>query len=179
MPRTSKTSCSSTGFPNRSTRWRRSGSIAWSPSARGRSDRVLFMQFTLQGVILAAGYSLTAYLTTLRVLDQTLSMGGFVTVNIYLLQLFIPLSTVGQIYHEAVSSSAALRRVGSLLAELQGPRDPPSPTRPSARPEIAIDRLSYRYAAGDPALRDVSLDIPFGARVGLLGPTGSGKSTLA
>jgi len=148
-------------------------------AARGRSDRVLFMQFTLQGVILAAGYSLTAYLTTLRVLDQTLSMGGFVTVNIYLLQLFIPLSTVGQIYHEAVSSSAALRRVGSLLAELQGPRDPPSPTRPSARPEIAIDRLSYRYAAGEPALRDVSLDIPFGARVGLLGPTGSGKSTLA
>ncbi|MGH7093038.1 MAG: ABC transporter transmembrane domain-containing protein, partial [Stellaceae bacterium] len=148
-------------------------------AARRQSDRVLFAQFTLQGIILAIGYSLTVYLTTTRVLGHTLSMGGFVTVNIYLLQLFVPLSTVGQIYHEAVSSSAALRRVQATLARLRRPQRPASQPEPLAtRPDIVVTELSYRYETGQQALREISLTIPFGSRVGLVGQTGSGKSTL-
>ncbi|HVC53353.1 MAG TPA: ABC transporter ATP-binding protein [Stellaceae bacterium] len=148
-------------------------------TARRQSDRVLFAQFTLQGIILAVGYSMTVYLTTMRVLGHTLSMGGFVTVNIYLLQLFVPLSTVGQIYHEAVSSSAALGRVKATLARLRKPQWPARRPEPLAtRPDIVVTELSYRYETGQQALREVSLAIPFGSRVGLVGRTGSGKSTL-
>lgn len=150
-------------------------------AARVRSDRILFTQFTLQGIILAVGYSLTVYLTTARVLMHTLSMGGFVAVNIYLLQLFVPLSMVGQVYHEAVSSSAALGRVKALLERLRGP--PRSAVHPRAappieRPDIGVVGLDYRYETGQRALCDIDLEIPFGSRVGVLGRTGSGKSTL-
>jgi len=74
------------------------------------------------------------------------------------------------------------RQVLFDIADLMQRPMPPAPSADVSltfKQGLAIDRVGYRYAEGSrPALIDISLTIPHGARVGIAGKTGSGKSTL-
>lgn len=95
-------------------------------------------------------------------------------------QRLLPL--VQQVYFswsQIYGNRKALDDVARLL-ELPRPSAPPPAPPPAFGDRIELDRVTYRYPTGaTPALREVSLTIPRGMRIGLVGKSGGGKSTLA
>jgi ABC-type multidrug transport system fused ATPase/permease subunit len=135
---------------------------------------------TSVGLALAVGTAAAVWLGASRVLAGQLSTGDVLVFLAYLGMLYQPLSVVSQSAATLQSCRAQLGRVFDVLD-----RSPEVVDAPGARPlemvrgAIAFDRVSFGYDAGQPALRDVTLDIRPGEVVALVGPTGAGKSTLA
>jgi ATP-binding cassette subfamily B protein len=98
---------------------------------------------------------------------------------VYLTQLYSPLKTLSKKAAGLQSHLASAERAFALLDEA-----PDVVERPHARPlaraagAVAFRHVSFAYGADPPVLRDVSLDVAPGARVGVAGPTGAGKTTL-
>ncbi|MEX2294053.1 MAG: ABC transporter ATP-binding protein [Acidimicrobiales bacterium] len=108
-----------------------------------------------------------------------LTIGTVTFFVLTLSNLFEPVQQLSQLFNMVQSSGAALNK---LFALLDTPVDVPE--RPGAvdlpeRGDITVDAVDFAYVDGPPVLTDVSLQIPIGARIALVGPTGAGKSTLA
>lgn len=116
------------------------------------------------------------------VLDGRLSLGVLVAFSGYVAYLAWPTMALGWVLAIVRRGLAAFGRVTEILATtpriLDGPEAVPLPG--PVRGEIELRRLTFRYAADRPAaLRDVSLRIPAGTSIAIVGPTGAGKTTLA
>ncbi|HUS61847.1 MAG TPA: ABC transporter transmembrane domain-containing protein, partial [Acidimicrobiales bacterium] len=108
-----------------------------------------------------------------------LSVGTVTFFVLTLSNLFEPVQQLSQLFNIVQSAGASLNKLFGLL---DTPVDVPE--RPGAvdlpeRGEIAVDQVDFAYVNGAPVLQGVSLNIPIGARIALVGPTGAGKSTLA
>lgn len=108
-----------------------------------------------------------------------LTVGTVTFFVLTLSNLFEPVQQLSQLFNIVQSSGAALNK---LFALLDTPVDVPE--RPGAvdlpeRGDISVEHVDFAYAEGSPVLSDVSLQIPIGARIALVGPTGAGKSTLS
>jgi thiol reductant ABC exporter CydC subunit len=80
---------------------------------------------------------------------------------------------------ELLAALAARRRITDLIDRDPTIRDPEHPMpSPSRSAPIALERVSARYDAGEPVLRDVDLRLEPGRRIGLVGPSGAGKTTV-
>jgi ATP-binding cassette subfamily B protein len=111
-----------------------------------------------------------------------LSIGKFSAFYIYVLMLISPMSTLGVSLGMAQRASASGIRVFEVLdrsPQLTSPQG--APPLPAGNGHVRLEGVTMRYRgrAGQPALRDVDLDIPGGRTVALVGATGSGKTTLA
>lgn len=104
------------------------------------------------------------------------------TVTFFILtlsNLFEPVQQLSQLFNIVQSAGAAMNKLFGLL---DTPVDVPE--RPGAvdlpeRGDIRVEAVDFAYPGGPLVLSQVSLDIPIGARIALVGPTGAGKSTLA
>lgn len=115
-----------------------------------------------------------------RVVDGVLTFGEFVAFTQYLAVMVLPLMITGWFFANLPRSAAAASRIDALLEtapEIVEPKVPKSFS--SGRGEIRFDSVSFAYPDGTAVLRDVSLVIPGGTSVGVVGATGSGKSTIA
>ncbi len=116
-----------------------------------------------------------------RVIDGTLTTGEFTTFYIYLLMLLGPMRTLGVMLGMAQRATAAGARMFEILDReptISAPADP-VPLPPDGRGALSLRGVTLTYPdAGRPALRDVSLEVPAGRTVAIVGPTGSGKTTL-
>ncbi|HEX3872754.1 MAG TPA: ABC transporter ATP-binding protein [Solirubrobacteraceae bacterium] len=116
-----------------------------------------------------------------QVIDHKLTVGQFGTFYLYLLMLLSPMQTLGQILGLAQRATASGARIFQLLD--RAPRlisAPGAPPLPAGRGHVRLEGVELRYeGAVHPALRDVSLDVPAGRTVALVGATGSGKTSLA
>lgn len=116
-----------------------------------------------------------------RMADDQITLGVLVAFIAYLSSFFDPVESLSELYNTFQSSGAALQKVLSVLDTQPGDTEAPgglSSANLAGRIECAD--VSFSYARGGARVLDsVSLSIPAGQRVALVGPTGAGKSTLA
>jgi ATP-binding cassette, subfamily B, bacterial len=97
----------------------------------------------------------------------------------YLQSFFDPIQQLSQLYTTYQAGMAALDKIFDLLDEEPEIADAPGAVElPALRGEIRFDDVTFGYNGGAPALSDVSLNVPPGQTVALVGATGAGKSTL-
>jgi ATP-binding cassette subfamily B protein len=113
-----------------------------------------------------------------QVLRGRISLGSFVMFNTYMGMLVWPMIALGWVVNLMQRGSASLERINQLLREQPSIAAPPDAVAlTQVRGEIEFRSVTVAYPAGK-ALEDVSLRIPEGSTIAVVGHTGSGKSTL-
>jgi ATP-binding cassette subfamily B multidrug efflux pump len=109
-----------------------------------------------------------------------MTLGDFTAFLGYNLLLTWPMIALGWVVSLLQRGAAAMDRIHEVLDAVPAVADPaePVPLPPEGRGEVEIRDLSFSYGSGPPVLRDISLRVPGGNCLGIVGPTGSGKSTL-
>jgi ATP-binding cassette subfamily B protein len=114
-----------------------------------------------------------------RVIDGSLTLGEFAAFYAYLLMLISPMRSLGIFLGMAQRAVASGARVFQILDRAPAMTSPPgAPALPPGDGHVELRGVSFSYETGPPVLRDVSLDVPAGRTVAIVGPTGSGKTTL-
>ncbi len=113
------------------------------------------------------------------VLEGKISLGDFVAFNGYLTMILSPVLSIGQVITIFQRGMASLGRLNEILRVEPQVKDMGSVGNLPAGGTIKIDNLSFTYPGAEKeSLIDVSLTIPKGHTLGIVGKTGSGKSTL-
>jgi ATP-binding cassette subfamily B protein len=145
----------------------------------------------MRSVIISAWYlpviELAAWGTTALALgfggwwvhEGWLTVGTVAFFVLALSNLFEPVQQLSQLFNMVQSAGAGLHKLYELLDEPIEVDERPGAVDLPARGDVVVEDVSFAYGDGPPVLRDVSLRIPSGSRLALVGPTGAGKSTLA
>ncbi|MGH8279083.1 MAG: ABCB family ABC transporter ATP-binding protein/permease [Gammaproteobacteria bacterium] len=133
-----------------------------------------------QALIIALGVTAMMLLAGYEVVHGRMTLGDFVMVNAYMVQLFMPLNFLGFVYREMKRSLVDMERMFTLLERHAQIADRPGARTLSVpRGEIRIDGLRFGYGPEREILHGVSFTVPAGHKVAVVGPSGAGKSTLA
>jgi ATP-binding cassette subfamily B protein len=109
-----------------------------------------------------------------------MTIGDFVLVNAYLLQLYVPLGMLGSVYGGARQSITDIEAMAELLTARPEVADRPEASELAGpRGRVVFDRVSFAYDPRRPILDRVSFEVPPGRTVAIVGASGAGKSTLA
>jgi ATP-binding cassette subfamily B protein len=110
--------------------------------------------------------------------DQTL--GDFVLIHTFLMQLSIPLNFIGFVYREIRQALTDIEDMFDLLAVPAEVVDKDAAVRLNIRNgAISFQNVDFRYENDRPILKNVSFDVPAGKTVAIVGPSGAGKSTIS
>jgi len=135
---------------------------------------------TGQAFTIATGVTAIMLVAAQGVISGTLTVGDFVEVNTYLIQLTIPLNFLGTVYREIRQSLADLERLFLLTQEDIEVADAPStPALAVKGGAVTFEGVQFAYDPRRPVLKDLSFILPAGQSIAIVGPTGSGKSTIA
>ncbi len=133
-----------------------------------------------QGIILGVGVVTVMVLAAYSVVRGQTTLGDFVMVNAYLLQLYGPLNMLGWVYRNLRQSMIDIEQMYALLSERSDISDKPDAPALLRGPwRVTFDHVSFWYDPRRPILRDVSFEIAPGKKVAIVGPTGGGKTTIA
>ncbi|MBW8898647.1 MAG: ABC transporter ATP-binding protein/permease [Massilia sp.] len=145
-----------------------------------KNQRALFLLHVGQSGVIALGVAAIMLLAGQDVLAGRMRVGDLVLINAYALQVCLPLNALGFVYRESRDAWVNAERLFALLGER--PEMPEIRGQPALVPgagEVVFERVGFDYEPGRTALDDVSLRIPPGTTLAVVGRSGSGKSTLA
>ena len=133
-----------------------------------------------QSAIIALGVTALMLLAANEVAAGRMTLGDLVLVNVFMLQLYLPMHFLGFVYREIKSSLIDMEKMFGLLQENREVQD-----QPSAAPlevisgAVRFDQVVFSYESDRQILTNISFDIPPGAIVAVVGSSGAGKSTLS
>ena len=145
-----------------------------------RSSRTLSLLNIGQGAIISLGLVAVMVMAGYGVVAGTMTLGDFVAVNAFLIQLYMPLNMLGFAYREIRN---ALVNMESMFGLLDVPAEiadkPGAPALKVAGGEIVFDHVDFHYEKARPILHDVSFRVAPGNTVAIVGSSGAGKSTVS
>ena len=132
-----------------------------------------------QAIIITVGTVIVMLMAVYGIMNGSLTVGDFVLVNAYMIQVTQPLNFLGTVYREI---RQALIDMGDMFDLLEVPYEVTD--KPDALPiqvtggEIKFENVSFFYDANRPILKHLNFTIKPGQTVAIVGPSGSGKSTI-
>ena len=145
-----------------------------------RSETTLNLLNAGQAAIIAVGLTLVMSLAAQGVAAGRMTVGDFVLVNTYLIQLYMPLNFLGFAYREIKQGLTDMEEMFRLMREPQEVEDAPDAAQLRAGPgELVFDDVRFGYRPDREILKGVSFRVPPGRTLAIVGPTGAGKSTIS
>lgn len=133
-----------------------------------------------QASIISIGVTVIMFLAANSVVQGSISIGDLVMVNAFMLQLFLPLGSLGIIYRQMKYTLADMDMVFRLLETPQEVTDSPAAKDLVVKQaNISFEHVAFAYQNERPILRDVSFKIAAGHKVAIVGHSGAGKSTIS
>lgn len=171
-----------------------------------RLARLMAMLWPTLELVLGISLMITLLVGGHEVVKHHITVGQFTSFNVYMVQLIWPMIAIGWVVNLVQRGAASVVRIDQLLQQKPAINDdeadpsiassfrsqtssaakglakesaslPPSTPSP-IRGHITFNHLSFAYTSGPEVLHDITLDIPAGGSLAIVGPTGSGKSTL-
>ncbi len=133
-----------------------------------------------QAAIFSVGMFICMVMAGYGVADGTLTVGDFVMVNAFLIQLYMPLNFLGTVYRDIKQGLIDIETMFDLLEVEPEIRD-----RDDARElviatgDVVFEDVSFSYDPQRPILKNVSFTVPAGKTIAIVGPSGAGKSTIS
>ncbi|WP_332716774.1 ABCB family ABC transporter ATP-binding protein/permease [Pelagibacterium mangrovi] len=133
-----------------------------------------------QGVIFWAGMIVLSVMAAIGVMNGDLTVGDFVLLNTFMMQIYRPLNQIGFVYREIRQGLADIEEMFLLLDQNPEIEDKPGATPlVIAGPELAFEDVHFHYDPDRPILKGVSFTVPAGKTIAVVGPSGAGKSTIS
>jgi len=146
--------------------------------AKRKNRLSLFALNAGQALIISVAMTLILALAAYHVVENTMTIGDFVLVNAFMMQLFIPLNFLGFVYREIRGALANIERMFGLLDRVPLIEDRTDAKNIKlSRGELKFDQVSFSYDTR-PILDSVSFTVLPGQKIAIVGDSGAGKSTI-
>ena len=132
-----------------------------------------------QTVVIMVGITVMLVMSAYDIRAGHLSIGGFVVINAYMLQLYQPLNFFGTVYREIRQSLTDMENLFTLWEEKPNLTDSDQSVSQTTQASIRFENVSFDYDERRTIIENISFEVPNGKKVALVGPTGAGKSTIS
>ena len=133
-----------------------------------------------QAAIFYGGVTVIGVMAVLGVMNKTLTLGDFVLLNTFLLQIYRPLNMIGFVYREIRQGLTDIEEMFKLLDQNPEVEDKPgAPALKIEGPVIRFEDVKFHYDPDRPILKGISFEVPAGKTIAVVGPSGAGKSTIS
>ncbi|MDC0339571.1 ABC transporter ATP-binding protein/permease [Pelagibacteraceae bacterium] len=147
--------------------------------AANQSRHSLSLLNIAQTFIIMLGITVMLVMSAYGIKNGDISIGGFVVINAYMLQLYQPLNFLGSVYREIRQALTDMENMFSLLDVSSSSKSNLENLPHNNLAEIRFENVSFDYDIRRTIINNITFKVPNGKKVAIVGPTGAGKSTIS